>query len=159
MNVPHLRPSLAFAASITLLLVNAACTAGQQLGNRDGGTSGLDGFTWPDGGHSKSGDGTGAGDPTGPGEANGGGDAAKGSPPPGAKRFFVSSSSHDGKLGGVAGANAQCTLIAEAANLGGSWKALLAGATLADVGPWYLLDGTKVFNNKANVLAGSPLAS
>src|SRR5262249_42901854 len=83
---------------------------------------------------------------------------ATSNPPPGAKRVFVTSGTHDGNFGGLTGADAWCTLAAEGASLGGKWKALLAGASIPDVGPWYLLDGTKVFNNRANVLAGSPLA-
>ncbi len=79
------------------------------------------------------------------------------------KRVFVTASDYDGKLGGLAGADAKCALSAQAANLGGTWKAWLSDDTtnaldrIANVGPWFLLDGTKVFNNKAN-LATVPLS-
>lgn len=66
-------------------------------------------------------------------------------------------------FGGVDGADQQCNLSAQSQNLDGTWKAILSNSNtaafdrLADVGPWYLLDGTKVFNNKAG-LATTPLA-
>jgi len=127
------------------------CTAGQQLGNpSDGGSAGDDGGSESSVGES---DGT----HPGSGDNNPVNDAAS-APPPGAKRVFVTSGTHDWSFGGLAGADQWCTLAAEGASLGGKWKALLAGASIPDVGPWYLLDGTKVFNNRANVLAGSPLA-
>lgn len=89
------------------------------------------------------------------------------------KRVFVTVTDYDGNLkgkvsgaaSGLAAGDKLCQLAADAAVLGGTWKAWLSdGSTntnaidrIADVGPWYLVDGTtKVFNNKAN-LATSPL--
>lgn len=82
----------------------------------------------------------------------------------GQKRVFVTSVTYSGSLGGSSGADQKCNLAAQGANLGGTWKAWLSsGSTnaidrIADVGPWYGMDGKKVFNNKAN-LTTTPLAS
>lgn len=94
----------------------------------------------------------------------------------GEKRVFITSVAYEGNLAvvgrgdtGVEGADALCQLAADAAELGGTFKAFLgdstrqAGDNLADVGPWYTVpDGAgfnaKVFNNKAN-LATSPLVA
>jgi hypothetical protein len=79
-------------------------------------------------------------------------------------RVFVTSDTWTGNFGGLAGADADCATAAQAASLGGSWKAWLSDSTtnaidrIQDVGPWYLVDGTTlVFHNKANLLT-SPLA-
>src|SRR5262249_29550338 len=150
----HAFLALAFASASIL-----ECTAGQQLGGPppDGGYFLPDGAFVPGEAPPKKGDSegpsSGSGDPP-----NAVADASHPTLPAGAKRLFVTASAHDGTLGGLTGADQRCALAAEGASLGGKWKALLDGATFADVGPWYLLDGTKVFNNKANVVAGSPLA-
>lgn len=80
------------------------------------------------------------------------------------KRVFVTSSSFDGNLGGVAGADGKCLVSAVAAGLGGDWKAWISDANvdardrLADVGPYYLVDReTEVFASKA-ALSADPLA-
>lgn len=73
------------------------------------------------------------------------------------KRIFATRSSYTGALGGLAGADAKCQTAATAANLGGKWKAWLSDSKtnaidrVTDVGPWALLDGRKVFNNKINM--------
>lgn len=149
-------------ASIALL----GCTAGQQLGEpQDGGIVLPDGAlsdsSARNGGGTSSGT-TGGDDPSTGDSGSTVGTGSSGGPSPlpaGAKRFFVSSGSHNGNLGGFDGADQRCNLAAAGANLGGKWKALLEGATFNDVGPWYLLSGAKVFNNKANILAGSPLVA
>lgn len=89
------------------------------------------------------------------------GDAGAPAPP---KRVFVTSKVFTADLGGVAGADAKCATAAQAAMLGGTWKAWISSSTtsaidrIADVGPWYLVDGKRrVFNNKANLLT-APLA-
>jgi Protein of unknown function (DUF1554) len=75
----------------------------------------------------------------------------------GQKRVFITSVTYSGNLGGLSGADQKCTLAAQGANLGGSWKAWLSSGNsaaidrIADVGPWYSIDGKKVFNNKANL--------
>ncbi len=86
------------------------------------------------------------------------------------KRVFVTSGAWNGNLklsgggtDGVTGADALCNTSAQAANLGGAWKAFIAPHggraedRIADVGPWYLVNGKgPVFNNKAN-LSTAPL--
>lgn len=85
------------------------------------------------------------------------------------KRVFATSATFSGNLmtaggatDGLTGADTLCTQAAKGANLGGSgsWKAWLsvqaldAKRRIADVGPWYLVDGqTKVFNNAAGLTA------
>jgi hypothetical protein len=80
-----------------------------------------------------------------------------------AKRIFVTSQTYDGNFGGLSGADETCTIKASA--LGGSWRAWISDDStsafdrIADVGPWYLLDGTtRVFNDRAG-LRGTPLAA
>ena len=81
------------------------------------------------------------------------------------KRVFVTSGRYPGNLmatggasDGLLGGDKLCQQSAQAANLGGTWKAWLsapgtdARSRIADVGPWYLVDGTtRVFNNLANL--------
>lgn len=83
----------------------------------------------------------------------------------GRKRVFMTSTTYTGDLGGVEGADDKCALVADGANLGGTWKAWISSSTvnaidrIDDVGPWYLVGETnKVFNNKSN-LATTPLES
>jgi hypothetical protein len=83
---------------------------------------------------------------------------------PGNKRFFTTSAEYPPTLGGLIGADRLCNTIAAGANLNGHFIAWLSDQStnaidrVADVGPWFLLDGTRIFNNKAN-LAGSALAA
>lgn len=86
------------------------------------------------------------------------------------QRVFVTSGAWNGNLklsggdtDGLTGADALCNTSAQAANLGGAWKAFIAPHggraedRIADVGPWYLVNGKgPVFNNKAN-LSTAPL--
>ncbi|MBI4014614.1 MAG: DUF1554 domain-containing protein [Candidatus Aenigmarchaeota archaeon] len=46
------------------------------------------------------------------------------------KRVFLSSSAYNGNLGGLAGADAKCQGLAEAAGLGGTWVAWLSTSTV-----------------------------
>lgn len=93
-----------------------------------------------------------------------------GGPPAGAKRVFVSSQSYHGDLRtlgggatGLEGADNLCTQLANREHLGGTWKAYLtdsktyAPSRMADVGPWYLLDGRKAFHSLPGV-QGNALA-
>ncbi len=91
--------------------------------------------------------------------STGGSGGSTGGVPPGGKRIFLTSSTYEGgALGGVSGADQKCTLSAQAVGLSGTWIALVSGLDrISDVGPWYLLDGTKVFNNKAG-LSTTPFA-
>ncbi len=88
-------------------------------------------------------------------------DSMTGSPPAGAKRVFVTKGTFTADLKsagsaatGLAGADKLCSNAASAAGLGGSWKAWLSDSTtdaisrIADVGPWYRIDGSSVFKNK-----------
>jgi hypothetical protein len=82
----------------------------------------------------------------------------------GNKRFFTTSAAYPPTLGGLAGADGLCNTVAAGANLGGRWIAWLSDGSknaidrVTDVGPWFRLDGMKLFNNKAN-MAGSALAT
>jgi TolB-like protein len=70
------------------------------------------------------------------------------------KIVFVSSARYTGNLGGVAGADAKCQQLAEAAGLPGTYKAWLSDKTSSPAatftrwnGPYVLVDGTKVASN------------
>jgi hypothetical protein len=127
----------ALAAAPAVLLV-VACATSPAEGGVDPGADGGAPLHSPDG---RAADGAA---PTGDGS---GPDA----PPPvtGAKRVFATKGQRAGDFGGVAGADAICQQAASA--LGGTWKAWLsdgvtrAGARIAAVGPWSLVDGTPAF--------------
>jgi len=92
------------------------------------------------------------------------------------KRVFVTHGKWDGNLQraanmagrpaatGRAGADALCNVSASTAGLDGSWMAWVSDSTtnaidrIQDVGPWYGLDGSKVFESKAG-LVGNPLTA
>lgn len=69
-----------------------------------------------------------------------------------------------GLSGGLEGADALCQLNADAAQLGGVFKAWISDATvdaidrIAGDGPWANLDGDVVFNNRANLATAPALA-
>jgi hypothetical protein len=81
------------------------------------------------------------------------------------KRIFASSLQVTGNLGGLVGADALCASWAQAANLGGTWKAFLSATgvsgvnakdRIAEVGPWYNVNRTtKIFNNKTAFTVGA----
>lgn len=84
------------------------------------------------------------------------------------KRVFVTSEKYDGNLGGIDGATAKCQTRADAASLGGTWKAWLSTdakspANQSDEDPWTqhidkytLIDGkTKVADNWADLIDGN----
>lgn len=72
---------------------------------------------------------------------------------------FTTASSFTGNLGGQAGADAKCNSAAAAAQLPGTYRALVitSGQTLAqrvpDAGPWYRIDGQLAFQDAAEVLS------
>jgi hypothetical protein len=75
------------------------------------------------------------------------------------KRVFVTSSRFNGNLGGILGGDAKCETEAQAAQLGGRWKAWISTPAenalqrMADVGPWVLVDGrTQVFVSRAAMI-------
>ncbi len=86
--------------------------------------------------------------------------------PSGSKKVFVTSTTYDGNLGGLSGADAMCRAAAQAAGLANysNYKAWLsdttnnAGTRITSDGPWYRLDGVKVASNKA-ALTGTSSAS
>ncbi len=101
-------------------------------------------------------------------------------PPPSYKRVFVTSNSYTGDLraagsnvglgaaiDGPDGADKICQSRANAASLGGTWKAWISGATTAQSAasrlvhssiPYKLLNGTTVANNWADLTDGTLLA-
>ena len=93
-------------------------------------------------------------------------------PPPGAKRVFITSKAYSGNLmlngggaDGIEGGDKLCQLAADAKALGGNWHAWLSTTSMnaidhiADVGPWYRLDGAVVFQNKASIVTSDPLTA
>jgi hypothetical protein len=103
--------------------------------------------------------------PGGDEDLAGTGDLGTGGP----KRVFVTSLTYSGELGGIEGANAKCQLLADAAILGGSFRAWLSTTSKSALdnvtgqGPWFYVvpddfsDG-KVFNNRANLMTRPLLA-
>jgi hypothetical protein len=92
------------------------------------------------------------------------------SPIANAKRIFLTTMGTTGDLktngnaaSGLAGGDKLCQNAADAATLGGTFKAWLSTSTtnaidrIANVGPWYLVDRcTQVFANKASITANGP---
>ena len=84
------------------------------------------------------------------------------------KRVFVTLGGWNGNFkgsgtsSGLAVADKRCQDAANSQSLGGKWVAWLSDSTtnaidrIADVGPWYRLDGRMVFANKAG-LTGNPM--
>lgn len=77
-------------------------------------------------------------------------------------RVFVTSTTYNGNLGGLAGADAKCQERANAANLGGTWKAWLSDSSTSATTrlyhseiPYKRLDGTIIANNWADLTDGS----
>lgn len=78
-----------------------------------------------------------------------------------ASKVFVTSAGQGGNLGGLSGADQTCTNLATAAGLGApAWKAWVSDGTanaidrIEDAGPWYAVDGRRVFVDKASLLTG-----
>ncbi|MBA3454067.1 MAG: hypothetical protein H0T42_13315 [Deltaproteobacteria bacterium] len=75
-------------------------------------------------------------------------------------RVFVTSTSHTGNLGGLAGADAICATRATAVGFGGTFRAWLSTPTvnardrLGTATGWIRSDGQPVFNSLADLLAG-----
>lgn len=79
---------------------------------------------------------------------------------------FLSSSTYQGDLGGLTGADAKCQGLAQAAGLPGSYRAWLSDATSAPAsrfvqspGPYKLVNGVTIAANWADLTDGSPLAA
>lgn len=78
-----------------------------------------------------------------------------------AKTVFITSTSHTGNLGGLAGADAICQARADAAGLSGTYKAWLSDATTAArdrlthaVVPYVLVDGTRIAGDWDDLVDG-----
>ncbi|MFV1976837.1 MAG: hypothetical protein ACC651_13890 [Candidatus Scalindua sp.] len=75
----------------------------------------------------------------------------------GTKYIFATSSIYDGNLGGLSGADSKCALVATAGALSGTFQAWISNDSTNAIdritgnGPWYLTDGTLLFNNKAGL--------
>lgn len=78
------------------------------------------------------------------------------------KRVFVTSQRYNGNLGGLSGADLKCQQRANAANLGGTWKAWLSSSTQSASsrlthfnGPYMLINGTTIANNWSDLIDGT----
>lgn len=81
------------------------------------------------------------------------------------KRVFVTSKTYTAALGGLAGADSICQALADAAKLGGVYRAWLSGPTAAPVnrflqacrdgGPFVLVDGTVIAKDWAGLTSGT----
>ena len=78
------------------------------------------------------------------------------------KRAFITSLKYNGNLGGLAGADAKCQARADAASLGGTWKAWLSDSKTSAASrlthsplPYRLLNGSVLANNWADLTSGS----
>ena len=142
-------------------LICKACTAGQSC------NFGTCSFASNSGGGTGTGGGGGA---TGGGGGVTGGGAGGGTPTTNL-RLFVTSFGTNANLGGLAGADARCTAFANAAALGGTWRAFVSSSTVGGItassrlvanGPWYQEPQAGAplltFNNKAN-LSTAPLVA
>jgi len=77
-------------------------------------------------------------------------------------RVFVTSTTYDGNLGGLEGADAKCQERANAANLGGQWKAWLSDTNTSAASrithsnnSYKLLNGNVIANNWEDLIDGS----
>ncbi|HEU5432578.1 MAG TPA: hypothetical protein VFU81_12995 [Thermomicrobiales bacterium] len=77
-------------------------------------------------------------------------------------RVFVTSTAYGGNLGGLAGADAICRQLAEAANLPGTYKAWLSDGAASpstrfvqSTGPYQLVNGTKIAANWTSLTDGA----
>ena len=80
-------------------------------------------------------------------------------------RVFLTGSTHDGNLGGLAGADFICNLLAEGAGLPGTYRAWLSDENespstrfIKNPGPYVLINGTRIANNWTDLTDGSLLA-
>lgn len=76
-------------------------------------------------------------------------------------RVFVTSTTYDGNLGGLPGADAKCQTRADTVNLGGSWKAWISDTTTSvesrfvhSSGQYKLLNDQVIANNWADLVDG-----
>jgi hypothetical protein len=81
---------------------------------------------------------------------------------PGAKCVFTASTAFGANFGGLAGADMQCQMLAQAAGLNGEYRAWLssttesAGSRLSHAAvPYHLVDGTLIANDWSDLTSGS----
>lgn len=81
---------------------------------------------------------------------------------PASSRVFVTSTTYNGNLGGLAGADAKCQSRADAANLGGTWKAWLGDGTgspssrfIKSTNAYKRIDGQLIANNWNDLVDGN----
>jgi hypothetical protein len=143
------KPSTVLLGALVLAAGLVACggdeegsTAGTPGSGASGGSGGGDGGTGAQGG----GEG-GAG-------AQGGGTGGTANE----RRVFVSSEMYDGNMGGVVGADDACQTLADAASLGGTWKAWVGDGTASPETtfvqselPYVLVGGGTVANDWADL--------
>ncbi len=79
-----------------------------------------------------------------------------------AARVFITSTAYTGNLGGLSGADSKCQTRANAASLGGTWKAWLSDGSVSAASrlthlniPYVLVDGSLVANNWNDLTDGS----
>ncbi len=76
-------------------------------------------------------------------------------------RAFVTSATKSGNLGGLAGADQLCTSLATTAGIGGTYRAWISVSgtdaidRITSAGPWKLVTGDVVADNKAGLTSGS----
>ena len=79
-----------------------------------------------------------------------------------AKKVFITSTTYNGNLGGLSGADAKCQARATAADLGGNWKAWLSDNTTSASSrlthstlPYKLINGSTIANNWSDLIDGT----
>lgn len=80
-----------------------------------------------------------------------------------AKRVFASSTTYNGNLGGLTGADTKCQTLADSVSLGGTWKAWLSNTTTSaasrltqSADPYVLVDNTtKIADNWTTLTDGA----
>lgn len=73
----------------------------------------------------------------------------------GAKRIFLTSTTYNGSLGGVAGADAKCQARATAQSLGGTWKAIISDTT-SNAKDRLNINFTTATNLSGEIIASNP---
>jgi hypothetical protein len=83
----------------------------------------------------------------------------------GPKRVFMTSTTYNANLGGVAGADSKCQARANAASLGGTWKAWISTSASSpattftqNAFPYSMINGVQVASNWADLTDGSVAA-
>lgn len=119
-----------------------------------GGTGGTGGATGEGGGS--------GGEAAGSGPGGTAGSAGAGGRAPTERRVFVSSETFEPTFGSLDGADAQCQRLADAAGLGGPWRAWLSDSTaspstrfLQSIVPYVLVGGAQIAADWADLVDGS----